>query len=135
MSKVVQFNFEKNHDKEIDINGTVYSIPMDDASKEKYVKATKRFGLAGDEIANANTNLLDMSDEEIEALTVKQCDTMKDLIESILGEGTFETMYNLAGKSALKLMPLAQELLRLVSDLDDESYAEITNKYLQNGKK
>ncbi|AXN58353.1 hypothetical protein HWB81_gp44 [Bacillus phage Wes44] len=135
MSKVVQFNFEKNHDKEIDINGTVYSIPMDDTSKEKYVKATKKFGIAGEEIAKSSASLLDMSDEEISALTAKQCDMMKDLIETILGKGTFKTMYALAGKSALKLMPLAQELLRLVSDLDEETYAQVTNKYLQNGKK
>ena len=135
MSKVVQFNFEKNNDKEIEINGELYSIPMDDESKEKYILATKKFGQAAQEVADSEVNMLELSDEDIKALTVKQVEMMKELIEAILGKGKFKIMYALAGKSAIKLMPLAQELLRLVSDLDDETYAEVTNKYLQNGKK
>lgn len=134
MSKVVQFNFEKNNDKEIEINGELYTIPMDDESKEKYILAVKRFGLASEEVSKGHDDLLNTSDEDIKALTVKQVEVMKDLIESILGKGKFKIMYNLAGKSAIKLMPLAQELLRLVSEVDEATYQENLNKYMQNGK-
>ena len=135
MSNVVKFTFEQNNDKEIDINGELYNIPMDDESKDKYVIATKRFGRGATEISEMNTNLLDLSDEEVKALTVKQRKLMSDLIESVLGEGSFKKMYALAGQSVNNLMPLAQELLRLISDVDADQFEEIQNKYLQNGKK
>lgn len=135
MNNVVQFNFEKNTDKEIEINGELFTIPMDDESKAKHIIATKKFGLASQEVATSNENLLDMSDEEIQNLATKQREMMKDLIEAILGKNTFAKMYKLAGKSAIKLMPLAQELLRLVADVDEETYQANLNKYLQNGKK
>lgn len=135
MSNVVKFNFEKNPDKEIDINGELYNIPMDDESKDKYVIATRNFGQGAKEIAEMNVNLIELSDEEVKALTVKQRGLMSDLIEAVLGKGTFKKMYALAGKSVNNLMPLAQELLRLTSDVSEDQLEEIQNKYLQNGKK
>lgn len=135
MSKVVQFNFEKSNDKEIEINGELHNIPMDDESKDKYVIATRNFGQAAEEFQGMSLDLMAYSDEEIKALTDRQREVMKDLIEAILGKGKFKTMYALAGKSVMNLMPLAQELIRLVSDVDRETYEAELNKYLQNGKK
>ncbi|UZT28570.1 hypothetical protein vBBceSLY5_0015 [Bacillus phage vB_BceS_LY5] len=135
MSKVVQFNFEKNNDKEIEINGTLHTIPMDDDSKDKYVIATKNFGQAAEEFKDMDFNMISYSDDEIRALTDRQREVMKNLIEAILGKGTFKTMYALAGKSVLNLMPLAQELIRLVSEVDPETYEAELNNYLKNGKK
>lgn len=135
MSNVVKFTFEQNKDKEIDINGELYNIPMDDESKDQYVIATRNFGQGAKEIAEMNVNLTELSDEEIKALTDKQRKLMKDLIESVLGKGSFKKMYDLAGKSVNNLMPLAHELLRLISDVSEDQFEEIQNKYLQNGKK
>lgn len=135
MSKVVQFNFEKNHDKEIEINGTLYSIPMDDESKDKYILAVQKFGQTAEGVIEPDVKILDMTEAELKEFTNKQREAMKALIESILGKGKFKIMYDLAGRSVMKLLPLAQELMKLVSDVDDETYAAELNKYLQNGKK
>lgn len=135
MSKVVQFNFEKSNDKEIEINGELYKIPMDDDSKDKYIIATRNFGKVAQDVSDGSQDLLAMSDEEIKALTEKQRDAMSELIDTILGAGMFSTMYKLAGKSVINLMPLAQELLKLVSAVDDDQLKAIQKQYLQNGKK
>lgn len=135
MSKVVQFNFEKNHDKEIEINGVLYSIPMDDESKDKYILAVQKFGHTATDVIEPDVKILDMNETELKEFTNKQREAMKALIESILGKGKFKIMYDLAGRSVMKLLPLAQELMKLVSDVDDETYAAELNKYLQNGKK
>lgn len=135
MSKVVQFNFEKNTDKEIEINGVLYSIPMDDESKDKYILAVQKFGQTAEDVTAPNLSILAMTEEELKAFTGKQRESMKALIEAILGKGKFKVMYDLAGRSVIKLMPLVRELMKLVSDVDDETYEAELNKYLQNGKK
>lgn len=135
MSNVVKFNFEKDISKSIEINGELYVLPMDDDSKERYMIATQKFGQLAQEIKEQGSNLVELSPDEIKEITVKQRELFKAIIEDTLGEGKFEVVYNLAGRSAIKLLPLVQEIMRLISDLDKESFESELNKYLQNGKK
>ncbi|GAB6669605.1 TPA: hypothetical protein ACOQ44_005774 [Bacillus cereus] len=129
-----KFEFEKTY-KEVDVAGEVYRVEFNDDALVKYQKAFKRFDKGINEATESVIDYESATDEAIEEASRKQKEVVKDIVETFLGEGTFDSLYEKSGKAALNLMGLVHYLNRLYIDEENKKVDETRNKYLNNVKK
>ncbi|SPT98426.1 Uncharacterised protein [Lysinibacillus capsici] len=136
MTQAYQFNFEKTY-KEIDVSGDIHRVEFNDEALTRYQKAVKRFNQGIKEAQDAlnNINIETDSDDEIQKVSDKQKDVVKDVVEVFLGEGTFEGLYEKAGKSVMNLMSLVDYLIDIYSSEMKSKTEDARKKYLENVKK
>lgn len=136
MTQPFQFNFEKTY-REIDISGDIHRVDFNDEALTRYQKAIKRFNQGIKEVQEVlkNVNIETDSDEEIQKVSDKQKDVVKDVVEVFLGEGTFEGLYEKAGKSVMNLISLVNYLIDIYSSEMQSKTENTRKKYLENVKK
>lgn len=136
MTQAYQFNFEKTY-KEIDVSGDIYRVEFNDEALTRYQKAVKRFnqGIKEAQSALEKVNIETDSDDEIQKVSDKQKDVVKDVVEVFLGEGTFDGLYEKAGKSVMNLMSLVNYLIDIYSSEMKSKTEDARKKYLENVKK
>ncbi|PHC14371.1 hypothetical protein [Bacillus toyonensis] len=129
-----KFEFEKTY-KEVDVAGKLYKIEFNDDAIAKYQKELKTFDKDSKELAALITDYEKATDEEIDAVMNKQREMTKHVVETFLGEGTFEELYEKAGKSVTNLMGLVNYLSDLYVEEAKGKTEQAQAKYLQNVKK
>ncbi|MEK3933652.1 hypothetical protein MKX31_28705 [Bacillus sp. FSL M8-0063] len=129
-----KFEFEKTY-KEIDVAGTVYQVEFNDEALTKYQKAFKRFDKGIKDVTGDALDYETATDESIDEAAQKQKELVKDIVETFLGEGTFEVLYEKAGKASANLMGLVHYLNELYFNETQKKADETRNKYLNNVKK
>jgi len=134
MSQVFQFNFEKTY-KEVDVAGKLFKVEFNDAALNRYQKSLKRFKVSTEELQNTATDYEKATDEEIDALSEKQKEITKDVVDTFLGDGAFEELYDIAGRSVANLLSLVHYLNDLYAEETLKKTNESQSKYLANLKK
>lgn len=134
MSQVFQFNFEKTY-KEVDVAGKLFKVEFNDDALNRYQKSLKRFKVSTEELQNTATDYEKATDEEIDALSEKQKEITKDVVDTFLGDGTFEELYDIAGRSVANLLSLVHYLNDLYAEETLKKTNESQSKYLANLKK
>lgn len=134
MSQVFQFNFEKTY-KEVEVASKLFKVEFNDDALNKYQKSLKRFKDSTNDLQNSITDYEKATDEEIDALTVKQKEITKDVVDTFLGEGAFEELYDIAGRSVANLLSLVHYLNDLYAEETLKKSSESQSKYLANLKK
>ncbi|PFO79958.1 hypothetical protein COJ87_05955 [Bacillus cereus] len=134
MSQVFQFNFEKTY-KEVDVAGKVYQVEFNDDALNKYQKALKRFEKSTKELQKFIPDFENATDKEIDALTAKQKEITKDVVDVFLGEDAFEELYDIAGRSVGNLLSLVHYLNELYAEEMIKKSDTAQSKYLANLKK
>ena len=129
-----QFNFEKTY-KEVDIAGKVYRIEFNDEAQAKYQKVLKGFEKEANAIIGSIENYQSATDEEIDKLQAEQKALVKRTIEVFLGEGVFDEVYEMAGRSIMNLMELVTFLTNMYVEETRNKAEKAQNKYLANVKK
>ncbi|HDR8155539.1 TPA: hypothetical protein QC057_004568 [Bacillus cereus] len=129
-----KFEFEKTY-KEVDVAGKLYKIEFNDDAITKYQKELKTFDKDSKELAALITDYEKATDEEIDAVMSKQKEMTKHVVETFLGEGTFDELYEKAGKSVTNLMGLVNYLSDLYVEEAKGKTEQAQAKYLQNVKK
>ncbi|MFE9082237.1 hypothetical protein [Bacillus mobilis] len=129
-----KFEFEKTY-KEVDVAGKLFKVEFNDDALNKYQKALKRFKDSTDELQNSITDYEKATDEEIDASTEKQKEITKDVVETFLGEGTFEELYEIAGRAVANLLSLVHYLNDVYVEESLKSAEKSQSKYLANLKK
>lgn len=129
-----KFEFEKTY-KEIDVAGTLYQVEFNDEAITKYQKAFKRFDKEIKVVTDSISDYESATDEVIEEVAKKQKEVVKDIVETFLGEGSFDSLYEKAGKSSTNLMGLVHYLNGLYVEEEKKKADETRNKYLNNAKK
>lgn len=125
---IAKFEFKKTY-KEIDINGEVHRVSFDDEAMDRYVDVATD---ARDEFkALEKFDIDNASKEELYAHRDKQKDAVKRVIEAFLGKGTFDGLYELAGKSVLNLMGLVRYLIELYEEEQESMMEEKKAKYIK----
>ncbi|MGM2815373.1 hypothetical protein ACS2Q8_25925 [Bacillus cereus group sp. Bce007] len=128
------FEFEKTY-KEIDVSGETYKVEFNDEAITKYQKAIKRFDKKIKEVTESIKDYETATDESIEDAAQKQKEVTKDIIETFLGEGTFEGLYEKSGKSVVNLMALVDYLIDIHVEESNKKNEKAREKYLANVKK
>ncbi|MED0946179.1 hypothetical protein [Bacillus mycoides] len=134
MSQVFQFNFEKTY-KEVDVAGKLFKVEFNDDALNRYQKSLKRFKTSTEELQNAATDYEKTTDAEIDALSEKQKEITKDVVDTFLGDGAFEELYDIAGRSVANLLSLVHYLNDLYAEETLKKSSESQSKYLANLKK
>ncbi|ARO21603.1 hypothetical protein B2J90_29800 (plasmid) [Bacillus tropicus] len=134
MSQVFQFNFEKTY-KEVDVAGKLFKVEFNDDALNRYQKSLKRFKVSTEELQNAATDYEKATDAEIDALSEKQKEITKDVVDTFLGNGSFEELYDIAGRSVANLLSLVHYLNDLYAEETLKKTNESQSKYLANLKK
>ncbi|MGG0282914.1 hypothetical protein ABEY37_24910 [Bacillus pacificus] len=134
MSQVFQFNFEKTY-KEVDVAGKLFKVEFNDDALNRYQKSLKRFKVSTEELQNTATDYEKATDEEIDALSEKQKEITKDVVDTFLGNGAFEELYDIAGRSVANLLSLVHYLNDLYAEETLKKTNESQSKYLANLKK
>ncbi|HDR7601036.1 TPA: hypothetical protein QCX65_004480 [Bacillus mycoides] len=134
MSQVFQFNFEKTY-KEVDVAGKLFKVEFNDDALNRYQKSLKRFKASTNELQNSITDYEKATDEEIDALTVKQKEITKDVVDTFLGEGAFEELYDIAGRAVANLLGLVHYLQDIYVEESMKTSEKSQSKYLANLKK
>ncbi|EJS62943.1 hypothetical protein ICW_05606 [Bacillus wiedmannii] len=129
-----KFEFEKTY-KEIDVAGTVYQVEFNDEAITKYQKAFKRFDKEIKVVTDSISDYESATDEVIEEVAKKQKEVVKDIVETFLGKGSFDSLYEKAGRSSTNLMGLVHYLNGLYVEEEKKKADETRNKYLNNVKK
>ncbi|MDC2867561.1 hypothetical protein [Bacillus sp. BP-3] len=129
-----KFEFEKTY-KEVDVAGELYKVEFNDEALTKYAKSFKTLEKDTKDVVESVKDIENATDEEIEELVLKQKEKTKYIVETFLGEGTFENLYEKAGRSSANLMGLINYLNEIYIDETNKKTDEARNKYLSNVKK
>ncbi|REK58976.1 MAG: hypothetical protein C6P36_02740 [Geobacillus sp.] len=127
-----KFEFGKAYE-EIEINGKPYRIDFSDDKLKQYQDMFYKFYQEAEEMKQANIE--EMTPAEQNALLEKQHQNMKMVTETILGEGTFDELFELAGRSTWNYMKLIEFLAEIIGQRFDEFKEEQRKKYVKKVKK
>lgn len=126
-----KFEFGKAYE-EIEINGKPYQIDFSDDKLKQYQNMFYKFYQEAQKIEQADIEK--MTPDEQDALLEKQRQNMKTVTETLLGEGTFEELFELAGRSTWNYMKLIEFLAETIEQRFNEIKEERRKKYVKKGK-
>ncbi|UYG93185.1 hypothetical protein [Cytobacillus firmus] len=125
------FDFKKTYE-EIKINGEVYKIDFSDAKLKEYRKSFNEFYAESQKMQSVNASELVKDDE------FKQFDQATDLtkkaIDNLLGDGSFDKLYEQSGRSLFNMMDLVEFLAELVGEKTNKVRNERAHKYTKHKK-
>ncbi|MDA2508277.1 hypothetical protein PDN66_25130 [Bacillus cereus] len=128
------FEFEKTY-KEVEVAGKVYQVEFNDEAINKYQKSLKNFEKQTKEVQGLIPDYEKATDEEFDNVMNKQKELVKHVVETFLGENTFDELYEKAGKSISNLISLVDYLNNLYIEEAKEKAEKAQAKYLANIKK
>jgi hypothetical protein len=108
-----KFEFGKAYE-EIEINGKQYRVDFSDDKLKTYQDMFYKFYQ--------------------EAQEIEQRQNMKTVTETMLGEGTFDELFELAGRSTWNYMKLIEFLAETIEQRFNEIKEERRKKYVKKGK-
>ncbi|OQM47536.1 hypothetical protein B6A27_00385 [Anoxybacillus sp. UARK-01] len=126
-----KFEFRKSYE-EIEIAGKIYRIDFTDEKVMEYQKNFSRFYQEAQELNNLDIESL--SDEEQQTIISKQRKNMKIVTENLLGEGTFEELFELSGRSTVNYMELLLFLGEVMSERTNTIKEDARKKYVKKKK-
>jgi hypothetical protein len=126
-----KFEFGKAYE-EIEINGKQYRVDFSDDKLTQYQDMFYKFYQEAQEIEQADIEK--MTPEEQNVLLEKQRQNMKTVTETMLGEGTFDELFELAGRSTWNYMKLIEFLAETIEERFNEIKEERRKKYVKKGK-
>lgn len=129
-----KFEFEKTY-KEVEVAGKVYQVEFNDDAINKYQKSLKNFEKQTKEVEGLIPDYEKATDEEFDNVMNKQKELVKHVVETFLGENTFDELYEKAGKSISNLISLVDYLNNLYIEEAKEKAEKAQAKYLANIKK
>lgn len=129
-----KFEFEKTY-KEVEVAGKVYQVEFNDEAINKYQKSLKNFEKQTKEVQGLIPDYEKATDEEFDNVMNKQKELVKHVVETFLGENTFDELYEKAGKSISNLISLVDYLNNLYIEEAKEKAEKAQAKYLANIKK
>ncbi|NIA59429.1 hypothetical protein G5716_13970 [Bacillus pacificus] len=128
-----KFEFEKTY-KEVEVAGKVYQVEFNDDAINKYQKSFKNFEKKTKEVKDLIPDYEKATDEEIDNVMNKQKELVKHVVETFLGENSFDELYVKSGKSIGNLMSLVDYLNNLYIEEAKEKAEKAQAKYLANIK-
>lgn len=134
MSNTFNFEFKQSY-KEVTIAGEIFQVKFDDESMLQYQIAFKAYAHKVAEAQGMVKDYEKATPEELISMSAKQIEIMREALELFLGKGTFDGLYDKAGRSSMNMVGLIDMLMKMVETELQEQAGEVNNKYLANIKK
>jgi hypothetical protein len=129
---VREFKFDTSYE-EVKINDRMYQIDISDDKLVDYQELFSQYQKESQSIAERNTD--NATKEETQKFLEDSKTVLKKILETMLGEGTFEQIYNESGKSIVNVSKLIIFLADIMNEKTGKMRDEERNKYLKNKKK
>lgn len=126
---VREFKFDKSYE-EVKINDKVYQVEMNDDKILEYTKLFSDYDKEAKELGNLDTDKFDAA-QTIDFMTRSRNLTGK-VLDGILGEGSFETIYEESGKSLHNVGNLIVFLGEVIAEKSNKLREGNREKYLKN---
>ncbi|NNV07124.1 hypothetical protein ETC03_12105 [Geobacillus sp. MMMUD3] len=126
-----KFEFSKAYE-EVEINGKVYRIDFSDDVLGEYQKKIKQYYDESKELTEQD--IASMSDDQQAELLAKQRQNMKSLTEALLGEGTFDELFEAAGRSTVVYAELLEFLTELFAEKAEKMKEDRRKKYVKKAR-
>ena len=120
---VREFNFKKSYE-EIKINGKVYMVDFSDEAIMNYQTSFNKFN------KQKNEELSKLAENEAEFIE-KAREITKDIIDTILGNGSFDVIYIESGKSLFNISELIEYLAEIIGEKVESVRKEKRKKYVK----
>jgi len=127
-----KFEFEKSYE-EVEIAGKVYKVDFSDERLQGYFKSFETFKKKSEELEKIDIE--NLSIEQQEELLSTQRGNMKLVTEQILGEGTFDELFELAGRSTFTYYDLLFFLMEILDEKGNKVKDDKRLKYVKKGRK
>jgi hypothetical protein len=123
-----KFEFRKTYE-EVEIAGKVYRVDFSDDKINEYQKKFFSFQADVEKFAKIDETKLTQEEqwkhfEDVKALA-------KDVIETLLGEGTFDELYEAAGRSIMNIYDLIWYLADIVKERSARNREEKRKQYVK----
>lgn len=125
------FEFSKSYE-EFQVADKVYRVDMSDEKVKEYQNTFKAFAVENEKFNEID--IAELTDKQQEELFTKQINNMKKTTEVFLGEGTFDELYLLAGKSTLVYIELVHYLMEIFGEKTESLTEKARNKYIKKKK-
>lgn len=125
------FEFKKSYE-EIEIAGNVYQVDFSDEKIAQYQKSFEHFYKESKRIKAIDVKSLPA--EKQEALFTEMQDLVKNVVEELLGNGTYADLYKASGNSLINMLELMQYLGEVIQEKTQQINEGRKKKYIV-GKK
>lgn len=126
-----KFTFDKSYE-EIDLEGKIYKIDMSDEAIKNYQLAMHKYHKEAQKLEKVDVSKLDF--EEQKKTFNQALELQKKFIETILGKGTFDELYEKSGQSSSNMIDLVVFLGEVVGERVKKLKEKQLNRYLKNKK-
>lgn len=126
-----KFEFKKAYE-EIEVDGEVYRIDLSDEKVKEYQKTFRTFYDESNKLSEIDIESFPF--EEQEKLIDKQRENIKIVTETIIGDGTFDKLYELSGRSIVNYTDFLFLISELLRDKMESLNTDARKKYVKNKK-
>jgi hypothetical protein len=123
-----KFEFKKSYE-EVEVAGKTYQIDFSDEKLKTYRKEFKAFKTDYEKLLAMDESKMS-EDEALDHFEQIQ-DLVKRMIESILGKGTYDSLYEAAGKSIMNMFDFIKYLGEMVAEKSSRNVVDKSAEYLK----
>jgi len=123
-----QFKFGKSYE-ELDIAGEIYKLDLDDEKIKQNQVEIEKFYNEANKISNIDTDGATTAEQH--EVFDKTKSLIKSLLDQLLGEGSFDKLYDQSGGSLMNLIDLIYELADIIKEQSDKRFEDKKNKYIK----
>jgi uncharacterized protein YukE len=129
---VKKFNFDQTY-REIDVAGEVYKIDFADENLKAYQAAFSKFHAQMEELSKRQPEEMTY-EENLDAID-KQKTAMQNILDAIFGAGTFDKLYEKAGRSLMNIAKLLHFVGQEIREAAEDINRDKKTKYIRQAKK
>ena len=125
-----QFELDKGYE-EVEIAGDTYRIDLSDESRKRNQVKGQEISKMADRLQSISN---DFSEEELNRLFTELQQNVKPWTDSILGEGSYDKIYQKANQSVFIVVDVTLEVLAYVNEKEQEKFEQKRKKYTKKKK-
>ena len=125
-----QFELDKGYE-EVEIAGDTYRIDLSDESRKHNQIRGQEIMKMADRLQNISD---DFSEEKLEQLFNELQENVKPWVDSILGDGSYDKIYQKANESVFIVVDVALEVMAYINEKEQEKFEQKRKKYTKKKK-
>lgn len=113
----------------VEIGDKKYEVDFSDAAVEKREEVLIKWQQEYAEFVGVDIEKLDINDQRLKLSNLRE--SMRSYVEVILGENTFDELYEMSGKSTVNLLELVNFLTEFIAEKSNKTADAVRSKYVK----
>lgn len=113
----------------VEIGSKKYEVDFSDTAIEKRDEVLTEWQKEYAEFTDLDIEKLDINDQRMKLSHLREI--MREFVETVLGENTFDELYEMSGKSTINLLELVQFLMEFIAEKSNKSADAVRSKYVK----